>query len=338
MPNGGRVRRLLVASLLLVMTAGPGLASASSGPAPPAARCASQLSTQSKSNEQRNLAEVQPQPNGVAVSPGDPTIWGYHEAVSGLAWARCMGATSVPPEPPQPSSLTCDNSGYADLSAGCQVLHPGDLVVLPGAFHCTLNFLWRDDRGNRYFGTAGHCASAAGQGSVVFDGSERRAIGRVVYHVWDSQDEASDFALIRLDPHVAVSPVVRGWGGPTGIYDAMSASPLTFCFFGQGQVVGSAAPARHLYATAATQPNVIDVWGAVHLGDSGSPVVDVRGKAVGWLVTVADGSDTPVTVGSNGGYETGYERVTRIGPQVSAAENSMHQRLTLLHGNHSSCP
>ena len=235
---------------------------------------------------------------------------------------------------PPLSLLNCDNSGYEDSFGRCTPLHPGDAVSFPG-FYCTLNFLWMDPRGNRYFGTAGHCTLGSPVGTVAGDGLTR-PIGRLVYTLWDPTDDSRDFALVKLFPGVKASGEVRHWGGPTAAFTGFDPAPQVMCVFGEADGLSVAAGPRTLVATAITQPAILLVNGALSYGDSGAPVVRSDGTAVGWVESLQDTTHDPVYA-AHGGVELGEEVVTRIGPAVKAAEKALHVRLSLVTTRRQSC-
>jgi hypothetical protein len=155
-------------------------------------------------------------------------------------------------------------------------IQPGAQMTAPAG--CTVNFVFADNTGKLYIGSAGHCANLGQSVSIAGIG----AIGSVV---WDST--GADFALVQISSNLydQVDPAVRHWGGPTGF--ATSAG-------------GFLIPPRVLYhygygtgfsASEATRPRAGEldyIDGQVYLaettatfGDSGSPFIDSNGLAVG---------------------------------------------------------
>lgn len=258
---------------------------------------------------------------------------GMRSRLVGLSAAAFLAAQLTTATASPPIGLDCDHSGYVDETGHCAPLHPGDSVSFPG-FFCTLNFLWTDPKGNRYFGTAGHCTFDSPIGTIAADGLGR-PIGKLVYHVWNSVNSAEDFALIRLFPSVAASGAMRDWGGPVGQLDGYTSTPLTMCFFGQADGVAVADAPRNLISTAITQPATVQVTGPISFGDSGAAVIGENGLAIGWVEAIAGGY-TPVFV-QHGGAEAGEEVVTRIGPAVAAAERALRVRLRLVTVNSYHC-
>lgn len=158
-------------------------------------------------------------------------------------------------------------------------IQPGAIVYTPRG-QCTLNFVFRDARGTRYIGTAGHCVR--GVGDRVRDGS-RVEFGTVVF---SSNGRVHDYALIRIDAarHADVNPALRQWGGPTGVHDdrdAFLGDPVLQ--HGYGIVYGS-NPATRGRAGVLWDIGQYDyvVEGAALFGDSGGPVLDQKtGRALG---------------------------------------------------------
>jgi len=143
----------------------------------------------------------------------------------------------------------------------------------------------------------------------VVDGQR---IGEVVYAV---QDDRRDIALVRLDPDVVADASVLHFGGPTGLYTEHSPGPVTLRHVGNGVFVGALwnasfagvgerdvrlVSARTAVAADTLSEYEVLAMGVASVGDSGSPVLDDRGQAVGVLVNVArTGTDTgPVAAGA----------------------------------------
>lgn len=258
---------------------------------------------------------------------------GMRSRLVGLGAAAFLAAYLATATAAPPPGLDCENSGYVDETGHCTPLHPGDSVSFPGYF-CTLNFLWVDPKGNRYFGTAGHCTFGSPLGTIAADGLGR-PIGKLVYSVWNSVNSAQDLALIRLYPSISANGSLRHWGGPIGQFDGYTSQPVTLCFFGQADGVAIAHAHRNLIATSITQPKTVQATGPISFGDSGAPVISASGRAVGWVEAIA-GSYAPIYQ-ADGGTEVGEEVVTRIGPAVAAAEKALHVRLRLVTVNQQQC-
>jgi hypothetical protein len=197
-------------------------------------------------------------------------------------------------------------------------VHPGALLRVDGGF-CTLGFLLTGSDGERYMTTAGHCALPDPKGDTVFPAGKRpeavvdgTRIGEVVYAI---QNDRRDISLVRLDRGVKADPQVLHFGGPTALYTEHSADPVTLHHVGNGVFVGALWNAafagvgdrdvRLVSARTALAADTLSAYevlamGAASVGDSGSPVLDDEGRAVGVLINVAHtGTDTgPVSFGT----------------------------------------
>jgi hypothetical protein len=172
----------------------------------------------------------------------------------------------------------------------CPGVRPGAFLDIDHQAGCTMNFLFAGSDGNRYMGTAGHCALddgeevfAPGQAPVAYDAAGKR-IGEFAYAV-NSEDR--DFALIRLDGGVVASPQMCHFGGPTGLSDPnFTGSPGIVQHFGQGLVFGDTVSARS-GAGHLSQSGTHFATAAAIFGDSGSGVQLADGKAIGVLVAIS---------------------------------------------------
>jgi hypothetical protein len=227
---------------------------------------------------------------------------------------------------------------------------PGDAINV-GSAGCTLGFLLKGTDGATYASTAGHCALdttlpndqgrtwPAGKGPVVSlagnpDGSSTATgrIGHVVFAEFvesPSQDDWYDFALIRLDRNVAADPHVRGVGGPRYIDDQRTDAPTVLSFYGTGVVFGQVQPQRQLVANTMHDPDHVYANGAAGPGDSGAPVLDGDGGAVG-LILGAGGNSVGVGIGSvDIGHDNALTRILRLKPVLGHATRAMHVGLKL---------
>ncbi len=191
-------------------------------------------------------------------------------------------------------------------------IHPG-VQTTTGDGQCTANFVFTSGD-NAYLGQAAHCA---GTGSGVnADGCESPSLplgtpvrvegatrpGVLAYSSWitmqqlgeDDPDacEFNDFALVRLDPADVgrVNPSVPVLGGPVGL--GSSSVGQQVYSYGRSRLLlglGALAPMSGLRLTSSG-------GGWVHTvltlrpglpGDSGSGVLDSRGRAVGVLTTLS---------------------------------------------------
>lgn len=224
--------------------------------------------------------------------------------------------------------------------ASCPGVRPGSVVQTANGV-CTLNFMYRDQAGNRYMGTAGHCILATspiggqdngefrftpGAGPEARDGAGRR-IGEVVYAV---QQDPKDFALILLDGDVDASPQVCSFGGPIGINDSRPGllEPTVLSSFGNPLGMGTGITAKSFVALGMPDPDHVYATGLVLPGDSGGPVLDAQGRAVGSVVSTGlHLSDIPLSLE---GLDVGLVGITRIGPQLERAGDVLGTELQLV--------
>lgn len=213
-------------------------------------------------------------------------------------------------------------------TGGCPGVRPG-AVLHSGTETCTFGFLFRGSDGRRYAATAGHCAFSpdpardpgrtqtwkAGTGPVV-TGADGRQVGRFAYATMSGQFK--DFALVRLDAGVASDPQMCHFGGPTGITTNVSGDATEVHHYGQGVGVAEVAPARTGDAVLGLyRADYVYFYGAASEGDSGSPVTDPDGAAVGILTDLT----TPFT---------GNVGVNRLTAHLAAAGAALRIRLSLL--------
>lgn len=216
--------------------------------------------------------------------------------------------------------------------ADCPGVRPGALVESPAGF-CTMNFAFRGKHGARYIGTAGHCILPEGTGGEEIWGkkgprakdADGRPIGRFAYAVLQVNGE-KDFALIRLNRGITPTASICRFGGPTGINTEISSRTQTLNYYGNGTLVGELLPARQLVALGLPNPDHVFATGIATPGDSGGPVIDRGGRAVGVLVSGG------ILLGgtSGGGSDNGTVGVTRIGPQLMRAQKKLGERVRLL--------
>jgi len=203
---------------------------------------------------------------------------------------------------------------------------------------CTLNFLFVTPEKERFIGTAGHCILGTdnpvagdnagektwpkGQGPAAKDSAGKR-FGEFAYAVLQ---DPKDFALIRLDPDIEASPEMCNYGGPTGINDEVSDGPKVLHYWGNGVGIGTALPARSAVSYGFPNADHVYAAGIALPGDSGSGVITDDGRAVGVLVTTGvhgAGYD-------QNGLDFGTMGITRIVPQVNAAQKALGLKLTMV--------
>lgn len=209
-------------------------------------------------------------------------------------------------------------------TTGCTGVRPG-AVLLSGTERCSFGFLFQGSDRRRYIATAGHCAFAPDpttdktqvwkNGGPVAKNENGKQVGRFVYATMAG--EFADFALIRLDPGVAASPQMCHFGGPTKLTTEVHNRDVLVHHYGQGTGMDY-LPARSGEAFFGLyRADYVYFYGVSSEGDSGSPVTDDTGAAVGLITDLT----TPFT---------GNVGVNRLAPHLAAAGKSLKIRLTLL--------
>jgi hypothetical protein len=216
----------------------------------------------------------------------------------------------------------------------CPGVRPG-AIVNSDTGQCSFNFVFGGGDGRTYIGTAGHCILgespiggdvgemewAPGAGPEARDAGDAR-IGEFAYAILQ---DPKDFALIRLDPGVAVSPQMCHFGGPTEVNADQGSGLVVLHHYGNGIGLGTALPARTALAIGMPDPDHVFAQGAAVPGDSGSGIISADGRAVGVIVTV--GVHT-AGIGT-GGVDAGVVGITRLTPQVARAAQVLGVSLTL---------
>lgn len=286
-----------------------------------------------------------------APSPAESATGGTTEGATGRPCSSVpMHAAAAGTQDPAPVG-----------SGQCPGVRPGGRV-LSTIGDCTMNFLFRAPDGTRYIGTAGHCADlgddntfkdsdtagngrieriwAWGTGPVAKDVTGSR-IGEFVYAIVYAP---KDFALIRLDPHVAASPEMCHFGTPRGVYSTTDAGqPAVFLrYYGNGEGVGEVAPARTAVAIGTPNADHVYAVGLALPGDSGAGVMTADGLAVGVLVTTGlsglalerDHNRIPapkdLPEASEKGVDLGTMGITRLDPQLERASQKLGVSLQLI--------
>lgn len=230
-------------------------------------------------------------------------------------------------------------------------IQPGADIVVEGGTSCTLNFVFAAPNGTLYAGTAGHCVGEVGNpalvktedeqlphGNPIFAVSPDRAeFGRVVFRIGSLGGEVlTDFGLIRIheDWRDRVDPTVRSWGGPSG--DGRPEPGTKVYFHGHGAGFSLAEPTRgRVGVVEEVQAGLFGVRlvdaqfhnGPSVQGDSGTPVVDESGRAVG--IIAGDSHE----VGPSG-----HSRWGPTFPQITAWLEQAGFELELVHGDEPAIP
>lgn len=239
-------------------------------------------------------------------------------------------------------ALTAVCVGGSAAVAAPPTAAPGDAVTIAGGGGgCTLGFLFTGSDRASYMSTAGHCLLGAtetkkswrlGAGPVAT--TSQGQIGRAVFAEYlptaNEDQDHYDFVLIRLDKGVRASAVLPTLGAPTGSNDSLSDSPALLRVYGQGAGVGLVAPARDLLTSTLKRPGHIYAHGAVLFGDSGAPVLDADGKAIG-SVLGAGGIPYGIGVGApTVGHDGALNRIGRLKPVLAHASAALRLRLSLV--------
>lgn len=212
--------------------------------------------------------------------------------------------------------------------------HPGDAITVEGGGGCTLGFLFAGSDGGSYMSTAGHCVGpdaaprrtwAKGAGPVV--STEQGRIGRVVF-AEDTKDpevrDDYDFALVRLDAGVQGSPAIRSFGPPTGVNHEQAADPVVLRVHGHGLVVSLVSQDRELLAPNTKNKDHVYAHGPVLFGDSGAPVIDEQGRAVGTVLGAG------ARLGSGDTLNDATPNIIgRLGPVTRHASDALRIRFVL---------
>jgi hypothetical protein len=212
--------------------------------------------------------------------------------------------------------------------------HPGDAITVEGGGSCTLGFLFAGSDRAAYMSTAGHCVQSGelqrrtwpkGEGPVV--STDQGRIGRIVF-AENAKDpdvrDDYDFALVRLDAGVTGSPAIRSYGAPVGVNDEQAAGPHVLRVYGHGVAVSLVSRERQLIAPNTRNKDHVYAHGPLLFGDSGAPVIDEDGRAVGTVLGAGlrfGSGDVQNDLSPN--------IIGRLGPVVKHASDALRIRLVL---------
>lgn len=156
------------------------------------------------------------------------------------------------------------------------LIQPGALMSEPNG--CTMNFVFTDQAGKVYIGTASHCVRSEGQEVFVDD----ILIGTVA---WKAPVSQVDVALVAILPSLygQVDPSVRYWGGPTGVATpVVQFQPKAIYHYGYGLGYGASEYGRPRAGVLDYQDGLIyRAQTTAVFGDSGSPIILSTGEALG---------------------------------------------------------
>lgn len=197
-------------------------------------------------------------------------------AFEGTPYEVLTEPVTLPGAPPQ-------DQGEALEHACLGKIRPGAYAVFNNAYLCTLNFIFRDNLGALYVGTAGHCVPASLPGMNIRVGGISGDIGDPAYSTGNA-GVGNDFALIRISPsfYSLVETSMCRWGGPQGINTVGGQQALLH--YGWGVVWGSDASTRgRASLLSGISGNSVTFRGPAGPGDSGSAIENHVGNAVGIL-------------------------------------------------------
>lgn len=187
--------------------------------------------------------------------------------------------------------------GWAyDVPAGRGAPLPEDPFIRPGALlprsGCTLGFVFGPP-GARIVSTAGHCVKEGERLAVQASPDVVAVVGTVVL----SRDGGvgDDYALVEVDAafQARVDPAATLVGGPSGPAEGPCEGALVHVGHPRGVLAPLARPGVCLGAWG----EGFAFAGAAAPGDSGSPVLDAAGRAVGLLThRLVDGNGVPRAV------------------------------------------
>jgi hypothetical protein len=212
------------------------------------------------------------------------------------------------------AAATPGKSGPGFASAETATVKPGVQMVTARS-QCTANFVFTDARGEVYLGQSAHCAAV--NAATATTGCEDESLplgtpvqisgasrpGVLAYSSWLAMQRAgekdanaceyNDFALVRLDPADIgrTNPSVPVFGGPVGLdTDGTSVGEQVVSYGNSSLRLGLSAtsPKRGVSLGDAFEGWTHNVYLATPgiPGDSGSGVLDRRGRAIGTLSTL----------------------------------------------------
>jgi hypothetical protein len=190
-------------------------------------------------------------------------------------------------------------------------------VYIATAGHCSYPFVVVDDDDDR----EDHWSNYNGPLFFAFDANgDLYPIGTAAYAV---KTGTKDITFIRLFADVEYDAQVCHFGGPTALADdGIDASPTVLHHYGQGVVVGNTLPGRTALAfSGLDNPEYIYALGLALPGDSGSPVIDDGGRAIGQVGDIIVSGDP---------FSPGTFSVNRLAREIERAREVLRFRLHLV--------
>ena len=192
-------------------------------------------------------------------------------------------------------------------------IHPGVQTVSPSG-QCTANFVFYDSK-YAYIGQAAHCTTKGTSFDINgcrtathplgtrirIEGASRPGV--MIYNSWVTMKRVgehstatcvgNDFALVRIDPadRARVNPSIPFWGGPRGLGKPPSLGDWVYSY-GDSRLRAEIEQLSPKAGIATNRHNRGWSHGVYTLtpgipGDSGSALLDSRGRAIGVLSTIA---------------------------------------------------
>lgn len=272
-----------------------------------------------------------------ALTAGLLAVAAVTTSLVGAPSSEALSTTAATPPGCKFKPLIVEATPVAVQDGSCTGVRPG-AIAHTWRGKCTMNFLFTGSDGQRYAGTAGHCVLEVGEAKrfadpKVYDQSGNH-IGDAVYavtHGYDDPGPIIDFALIRLNAFgkSIATPEMCHFGGPVAI-DRVQGAGEVIHHYGNGSVIREALPGRTgvtfdsgFLAGEHTFAYTGDIGAG---GDSGSPVIDNDGNALGVLVAGVDLANTKPYYPFHGGTPN---IVTHLDYHLARAERAMGVDLTI---------
>ncbi len=226
-----------------------------------------------------------------------------------------------------PAAPVGDDGGATEETHACWGrIQPGARMTSPAG--CTMNWVFRDETGALYVGTAGHCIGATGSNGRSVSLWGTGVIGTSAFNV--NAGIGRDFGLVRIDPakYGIVDPTLCHWGGPSSVAaftptGGIASDTRPVLQYGFGVVFNTAAVSRaRVHEMQGVSSSSFGLEGTISSGDSGSPVMLTDGSAAGVV--------THGIVGVPGAFVIGPGYAGRIDRALELAEASTGHDFTLV--------